>query len=94
MTIFASNPLTTCNRLVIIKPKRAMRTRPNIGLMICGVTFKDVRQPARYFLTSTSLPNRNFNDKCVRCLKEFVSTTLRCDTPQSCSDMVNVNKNL
>ena len=57
-------------------------------------TFKDVRQPARYFFTSTSLPNRNFSDKCVRCLKEFVSTTLRCDTPQSCSDIVNVNKNL
>lgn len=57
-------------------------------------TFKDVRQPAKYFLTSRSLPKRNFNDKCVKCLKEFVSTTLRWDTPQSCSDIVKVSKNL
>ena len=29
----ASSLLTTCSRLVIIKPKQAMRTHPDIGLM-------------------------------------------------------------
>ena len=29
----ASSLLTTCSRLVIIKPEQAMRTHPDIGLM-------------------------------------------------------------
>ena len=32
----ASSLLTTCSRLVIIKPEKAMRTHPDIGLMTAG----------------------------------------------------------
>ena len=33
----AVSMLTTCNRFVIIKPEQAMRTHPNIGLMIADL---------------------------------------------------------
>ena len=35
----ATNLLTTCNRLVIIKPEQAMRTHPDIGLVIVDLLF-------------------------------------------------------
>ncbi len=33
----AASLLTTCNRLVIIKPEQAMRTHPDIGLVIADL---------------------------------------------------------
>ncbi len=44
----AASLLTTCNRLVIIKPEQAMRTHPDIGLVIA-----DVLQLARFWLCRT-----------------------------------------
>ena len=41
----AASLLTTCNRLVIIKPEQAMRTHPDIGLVIA-----DLLQLARFWL--------------------------------------------
>ena len=41
----AASLLTTCNRLVIIKLEQAMRTRPDIGLVIA-----DLLQLARFWL--------------------------------------------
>ncbi len=40
-----SSCLTTCNRLVIIKPEQTMRTDPDIGLVIA-----DFLQLARFWL--------------------------------------------
>ncbi len=42
----AASLLITCNRVVIIKPKQAMRTHPDIGLVIA-----DVLQLARFWLS-------------------------------------------
>ena len=44
--------LTTRNRLVIIKPERAMRTHPDIGLAIA-----DLLQLARFWLCTMQLMN-------------------------------------
>jgi hypothetical protein len=46
--------LTTCNRLDIIKPEQAMRTHPDIGLMIasCIKSAADLLQLARFWLCS------------------------------------------
>ncbi len=41
----AASLLTTCNGLVIIKPEQAMRTHPDIGLVIA-----DLLQLARFLL--------------------------------------------
>ncbi len=41
----AASLLTTCNRLVIIKPEQAMRPHPDIGLVIT-----DLLQLARFWL--------------------------------------------
>ena len=41
----AASLLTTCNRLIIIKPEQAMRTHPDIGLVIA-----DLLQLARFWL--------------------------------------------
>ena len=43
----AASLLTTCNRLVIIKPEQAMRTHSDIGLVIA-----DLLQLARFWLCS------------------------------------------
>ncbi len=40
--------LTTCNRLVIIRPEQAMRTHPDIGLVIA-----DLLQLVRFWLCRT-----------------------------------------
>ena len=39
------------------------------------LTFKFLRQSAKYFLTSESEPGKNLRARCVRCLNEFVSIT-------------------
>ena len=51
----AASLLTTCNRLVVIKPEQAMRTHPDIGLMIaaCSKSAADLLQLARFWLCST-----------------------------------------
>ena len=48
----AASLLTTCSRLVIIKPEQAMRTHPHIGLMIatCSKSAADLLQLARFWL--------------------------------------------
>ena len=48
----AASLLTTCNRLDIIKPEQAMRTHPDIGLMIasCIKSAADLLQLARFWL--------------------------------------------
>ena len=48
----ASSLLTTCSRLVVIKPEQAMRTHPDIGLMIasCSKSAADLLQLARFWL--------------------------------------------
>jgi hypothetical protein len=48
----ASSPLTSCNRLDIIKPEQAMRTHPDIGLMIASwiKSAADLLQLARFWL--------------------------------------------
>ena len=45
----AASLLTTCNKLVIIKPEQAMRTHPDIGFVIA-----DLLQLARFWLCSES----------------------------------------
>jgi hypothetical protein len=47
-----SSLLTPCSRLVIIKPEQAMRTHPDIGLMIgsCNKPAADLLQLARFWL--------------------------------------------
>ena len=51
----AASLLTTCNRLDIIKPEQAMRTHPDIGLMIasCIKSAADRLQLARFWLCKT-----------------------------------------
>ena len=46
----AASLLTTCNRLVIIKPEQAMRTHPDIGLVI-----GDLLRIARFWLCIPTL---------------------------------------
>ena len=50
----ASSLMTTCIRLDIIKPEQAMRTHPDIGLMIasCSKSAADLLQLARFWLCS------------------------------------------
>ena len=52
----AASLLTTCSRLVVIKPKQAMRTHPDIGLMIasCSKSAADLLQLARFWLCRAS----------------------------------------
>ena len=51
-TQLAASLLTTCSRLVVIKPEQAMRTHPDIGLMIatCSKSTADLLQLARFWL--------------------------------------------
>ena len=59
------------------------------------LTWRFLRQFARYFLTSASDPGRNFNDKCVKCLNGLVSTTWRVAMPWSKPlPTTNCSKNL
>ena len=46
----ANIKLATCNRLVIIKPEHAMRTHPDIGLVIADLVIADLLQLARFWL--------------------------------------------
>ena len=48
----AASLLTTCSRLVVIKPEQAMRTHSDIGLMIatCSKSAADLLQLARFWL--------------------------------------------
>ncbi len=48
MLLERRDSLTTCNKLVIIKPEQAMRTHPDIGLVI-----GDLLQFARFWLCIT-----------------------------------------
>ena len=50
----AASLLTTCSRLVVIKPEQAMLTHPDIGLMIatCSKSAADLLQVARFWLCS------------------------------------------
>jgi len=54
------------------------------------------RHVARYFLISVSDPGSSFRERCVRCLKAFVSTILRFEGPWSNADEADVscNRNL
>lgn len=64
--------------------------------MMMSCTFIVDRQVARYFLISVSDPGRSFRERCVRCLKAFVSTILRFEGPWSNADEADVscNRNL
>ena len=57
----AASLLTTCNRLDIIKLEQAMRTHPDIGLMIasCIKSAADLLQLARFWLCRKDLKNKN-----------------------------------
>lgn len=59
-------------------------------------TFIVDRQVARYFLISVSDPGSSFRERCVRCLKAFVSTILRFEGLWSNADEADVscNRNL
>jgi hypothetical protein len=52
----AASLLTTCNRFDIIKPEQAMRTHPDIGLMIvsCIKSAADLLQLARFWLCTNA----------------------------------------
>ncbi len=60
----AASRLTTCNRLVIIKPEQAMRTHPDNGLVIA-----DLLQLARFWLcmivVCSLLPTDHLNHQRV-----------------------------
>ena len=46
----------------------------NLNLNLTLLHFK---QSARNFFISTSFPGKSFSERCVRCLKGFVSTTFK-----------------
>ena len=52
----ASSLLTTCSRLGIIKPEQAMRTHPDIALMIasCNKPAADLLQLVRFWLCNSN----------------------------------------
>lgn len=64
--------------------------------MMRSCTFTVDRQVARYFLISVSDPGSSLRERCVRCLKAFVSTILRFEGLWSNADEADVscNRNL
>ena len=52
--------VTICNRLVIIKPKQAIRTHPDIGLVIADYTTPYYATPHRFFFLLTRGCDQNY----------------------------------
>ena len=69
----AASLLTACSRLVVIKPEQAMRTHPDIGLMIatCSKSAADLLQLARFWLCKVADVDVTLVGSFINCLSGY-----------------------